>query len=62
MNRRDAKREACGLTAAQLSADLDAGAWEDQGLLDDYSEDDIARIRAAAGELLDELRRRGTGA
>lgn len=61
MNRREAKRVACGLVAADISANLGTDAWADQGILDEYGTADQNRIRAAAGDLAAELWRRSDG-
>ena len=53
MNKRDAKRWACGMAAAILAADIDVG------ILGEESDPDYHKRVAAWKELVEELRRRG---
>ena len=63
MNKREAKKRVCGVTADLLSAEYHYGAVEaliakDFGL-DELPVPDIHRLRIAVYELMDELKKRG---
>lgn len=48
------------MVAADIRVGVSCNSWEEQGLLDDYDENDWPKLYAAALEVADELSRRAS--